>query len=372
MALTVRYVRADAAGSGDGTTNTNSGANGAWTLAEGITNEAAGMLIHVKAGTYASTTTTRTFAAVGTTTAPIWWKGFNNSPGDLDTDYATAKPAWTFTTGRVNITGAHHIFSNLNIQGAPTTNALVALSGSFGRTHRCRIENTGTNANSRAVTASTGVGMIIDSCWLKATSSATSVINASTGTGVYGCDIVGGGHGIDVMGSPLQACFNVFRSVGGDGIQVTSGTIATFLVLNNTFYGSGSDGVEFVVIPTQIAAIIGNIFANNGGYGINNSSGTNTNIVMRAYNSYYSNTSGTESGFGDSPSYNDVTESGSPFTNAGSGDLTLISAALSKAAGIPGLFENESYSSYLDIGAIQRQEAGGAVGYRIRQRLAGT
>src|SRR3954447_7437305 len=105
MAWTERYVRSDAAGGGDGTTNTNSGANGAWTLAEAVANEAAGMRINVRAGTYASTTTSRTFAAAGTTTAPIWWRGFNSTPGDIDSDPTLTKPSLTFTTGQLSITG---------------------------------------------------------------------------------------------------------------------------------------------------------------------------------------------------------------------------------------------------------------------------
>src|SRR5512138_3864162 len=84
MAWTERYVRSDAAGGGDGTTDAASGANGSWTLAEAITNEAAGMRINIKAGTYTNTTTDRTFAAVGTTTAPIWLRGYKATAGDMD------------------------------------------------------------------------------------------------------------------------------------------------------------------------------------------------------------------------------------------------------------------------------------------------
>src|SRR3954469_22755033 len=100
MAWTERYVRSDAAGSGDGTTNTNSGGTGAFTLAEAITHSTTntGIRYNVKAGTFANTTTSRTFSGAGTTTAPNWWRGFNATIGDIDTDNTLTKPAWTFTT----------------------------------------------------------------------------------------------------------------------------------------------------------------------------------------------------------------------------------------------------------------------------------
>lgn len=52
MPLVDRYCRADAVGGGDGTTDTASGANGAWTLAEALINRVAGMRLNVAPGSY--------------------------------------------------------------------------------------------------------------------------------------------------------------------------------------------------------------------------------------------------------------------------------------------------------------------------------
>jgi hypothetical protein len=77
------------------------------------------------------------------------------------------------------------------------------------------------------------------------------------------------------------------------------------------------------------------------------------------HNLTHSNTSGAENGFGDWPAMSAETDGSSPFTNAASSDFSVVSTSNAKANGAPGKFENQSYTSYLDIGAVQREEAGG-------------
>src|SRR5688572_31804779 len=104
MAWTERYVSVAGGGAHDGTSEAD-----AWTLADAIAAYGTGQRINVKAGTYANTTTGRTFATAGTTTAPIWWRGYNTTIGDLDdvVDGAASGPQITFTTGLMTISGAH-------------------------------------------------------------------------------------------------------------------------------------------------------------------------------------------------------------------------------------------------------------------------
>lgn len=333
-----------------------------------MSNEAAGMRINVRAGTYASTTTTRTLAATGTTTAPIWWRGFNTTIGDIDTDQTLTKPALTFTTGGLTISGAHHIVSNLDISGARTTGQVV-LSGAACRVHRVRSENTNAAAGSRAITLS-AANNLASACWFKATSSATSVVNATVGGHFRECVIVGGGNGIDcaaVASYSVVGC--VILSPGGDGISVNTNAPTFVMFDHNTIYGASGDGIEFATVPAGASVVTNNLISNCGGWGILNSSGANTNFLWRSNNSFYLNTSGNESGFGDSPSLAEALESGSPFTNAGSGDFSLASGASSrtKAAPYPGTFENRSFTGYRDIGGVQHADpvGGGVAGSRI-------
>ena len=372
MAWTERYVRDDAAGGGDGTTNTNSGGTGAWTLAEALAAYASGQRVNVRAGTYANTTTSRTFGTAGTTTAPVWWRGFNTTPGDIDTDNTLAKPSITFTTGVMIVSAAHQMFSALSISGAATSVGQVQITNATTvgvRFHRCRIECTGTNANSSAFgfNNSPNGGLTFSNCWLKATSSANGVLGGSNGAGtnwsviLHSCVIEGGGDGVRMTGTTgtnqLVAVGCIFDSCGSDGVEIAGANSGMHLIDRCTFYNCGGDGVRVSATITGLLAVTNSIFSQNGGYGINNSTGTNTNIIKRMRNLYYSNTSGTENGFGDNSSFSDQTDSASPFVGASSDNFSLVASSNGKANGAPGGFENfSSTTGYLDIGAAQRRE----------------
>ena len=358
MSWTERYVRADAAGSGDGTTTANSGANGAFTLAEAITNSASntGMRYNVMAvgGTFANTTTTRTFNGVATTTAPNWWRGCNTAAGDLDADFTTAKPSITFTTGQFSVTGAHQIFSNLSITAARNGPTFINSSATGPcQMDRCRVTNT--TANSAAFAATFNGAITVSRSYFSATATATSVTSQAIANQIFeGNVFTGGGVGLTITVGSIVIKGNTFRATGSHGITMGS-TLMTFIE-GNTFRGCGGDGINITTIPTT-CLIANNLFAAGLGWGINNASGGNTNVLKRLGNDFWSNSLGTETGFGDSPSLSQLSESNDPHTS--STNLALITGSSAKAGGQPGLFENESYTSYLDVGAVQRQEPGG-------------
>lgn len=365
MAWTEKYCSVAGGGAHDGSSEAN-----AWTLAEAIAAVAAGQRVNVKAGTYANTTTDRTFATAGTTTAPIWWRGYNTTIGDIDSDNALTKPAWTFTTGRVIVSGAHQLFSNLDISGAQTSNGQIRVTAGVLTFDRCRIECTAANANGRAV-FNDSAAMVMTACYLKATTTATDVI-AESGNALHlsGCTVIGGTNGVNLSSGPLVMTACTVRGAGSYG--VLSSTSNLLHLANVTVRGSGSDGVRLTSLPsTNIHMIHSCLFASNGGYGVNNSSGTNTSFVRMSNNDFYSNTSGTTNGFGDTPSLREQTEGSDP--NTSSTDLSLVSGASAKATGLPGAYENESYTSYLDIGGVQRQEPSSGLANRaIIQQNIGT
>jgi len=355
MAWTERYVSVAGGGAHDGTTEAD-----AWTLAEAIAAPyAAGQRINVKAGTYANTTTTRSFAVAGTTTAPIWWRGYNSTIGDLDADFVTAKPAITFTTGVFDVTGSYHLFSNLDISGAQTTAGQVRLrTGSNQYLHRCRIECTSANANGRAL-AFGSIGSVT-ACWLKSTSSA-DVVQMATGADMYllGSSIIAGADGVSIEGAiRATVAFCTLLDQGDNGIINNAGSRIN--ILNNSIYSPVSDGIEFATTITAMAFVANNIFSECGVYGINNSTGANTANVARLHNDFYASGTANENGFGDFPSLSEQAESSSPFTS--STDMTIPNSRNAIANGLPGLFENQSYTSYLDIGAVQRVEPSGGGG----------
>jgi hypothetical protein len=355
MAWTERFVRADADGAGDGTTDGT-----AWTLTQAVTNEAAGMRINVKAGTYASATTVRTLAAVGTTTAPIWWRGYNTTPGDLDTSHALSLPLLTFTSGQVTVSGAHHILSNLYISGAVTTSAQLSWSGAQGTLLRSRVENTGTNALSRALTLSSGSGFNLLGCWLSASPSAAIVAAMATANfNAIGTVFHGGGVGVSATNTG-SLLFCVFDNNGGNAVSVS----AVVQIIGCSIYSPGGNGVEFTSLGASTSLLANNLFVECAAYGVNNSTGTNTNFIRLMSNGFFGNVSGNVNGITEGISLTDsipavllnVQLDTTPFTNALLHDLSVTSVA--KALGFPGTFEGETYIGYMDLGATQRREVG--------------
>jgi len=357
VAWTERYMDAASTG-GDGTTSATSGANAAWNnFGSAITGIGAGPAasptrINIKAGTYANTTTTRTFNTAGATTAPVWWRGYSSSPGDLDSDFTTAKPSVTFTTGQFSITGAHQMFSNLAITGTGNTATLVSVGVSNILLLRLRVDSQNANASASAVSLSNAiVNVRCINCYMKASTTATTVVPVTNANLVLvGCTLRGGGNGITTTGDVLviQSCCLI--SLGADGVRLTA-TTAYPIIIGNTFQDPGGDGIEITAAVTK-GIIAGNIF-DSCAVGINNSTGTNTNTIARFLNCFR-NCTNNEVGFGDAPSILEQAESVVPFVNAPT-DLTLIPTAVSRGI-FPGLFENESFTGYGDLGGVQRPE----------------
>jgi hypothetical protein len=245
------------------------------------------------------------------------------------------------------------------------------MTGSHVRLHRVRSENTDSGSTSRTLDFA-GAQCVVTASWFKASTGAPVVNFNNQDDTLIGCAIEGGQHGVLMdSGSTGVIAHCAFNNTGGDAVRSTSGTNRLW-VISCSVYSPASDGVELTAAPTH-AVVVSSIFSECGGYGVNQSSGTNTANVHRSHQDFHSNTSGNETGFGDTPSVAEQTESASPFTNAASGDLSLLSTANAKANGVPKGFENQSYTSYLDVGAVQRQEAaGGAAGMLYVPGLEGT
>lgn len=350
MAWTERYVRADAAGGGDGTTDTNSGANGAWTLAEAIAASNAGYRMNVRAGTYANTTTSRTFgvgAGAATTTSPKWWRGFTSTAGDLDnkpTSVLTAGtdfPLFTFTTGSVTMSGVHQWFTNIEFRGTAPGTRLVGVTGSKCKFHRCRFDCQEAASTSYAFRQSVD-GVVCSQCWFKGTGTANHVVVNEERAFYLGCSFHGGGNGLyaDATSSTIAVLMCIFDDCGDDGIDLAGSGTWPVVVDRCSFYSCGGNGIRIATNIPILCSITNSIFSQCGAYGINNATGTNTNIVYRANNLFYSNTSGDENGFGDSPYFDYETDSASPYEDAANDDFTPKSTSNAIDNAMPGVFEN--------------------------------
>jgi hypothetical protein len=355
MAWTERYCSVAGGGAHDGTT-----AADAWTLAEAIAGAAAGHRVNVIVGTYANTTTARTFATAGTTTAPVWWRGYKTAIGDMDGQPTTTRvagtdiPEITFTTGACTFSGAHQFFSNIHFASARTAGAAFTISTGAGQKFvRNRFINTGNNASATAV--SNAVAAIIESCYFEAHANATNVVAFSgAGTTVRGCVVSGGINNFSALVSTSIVIGCLFKGASATGINQSAG--GAFVVDRCTFYNI-PDGIKWTTsAPVTGTQVTNSIFDSCSTTGLNNATGTNSNLVFRAGNLFHGN-GANEAGFGDAPSFFEQADAGSPFTAAGSDDFSLVTGSNAKANGVPGLFENLSVKSYLDIGAVQREEA---------------
>lgn len=363
LSTTAKYGTKPAAGA----TGKSAKVNGAWASLAVVTSLFASVAVpaatkvNIKAGTYANTTTARAFGSAGLTTGPLWWCGYKTTPADMDTVETVARvdgtdiPLITFSTGALTITGNHQMFSNISVTAARSGTA-CSVTGLNVLLFRCRSENTTANSASSAY-ATSGNGSKAVQCWFKATTTSTRCVNVSIVTQLVGCVMIGGLAGVELNGSvPLVVASCAFRSQAGSGIVLTSSPTA-LLILGCTFKAPAAAGVLFTLVPTSFGLIAGCLFDTCGTYGINNNSGANTNFVTRLANDFYGSVTANETGFGDVPSILQQTESGSPVV--GSTDLTLVASINALANGLPGLFENETYTSFLDIGAVQQASSSG-------------
>ena len=353
MAWTERYVTASAAGSGDGSSGSP------WTLAEAIAAAAGGDRINVLAGTYANTTSSLDFSAAGTTTAPIWWRGYKTTIGDQDAVATATKgtdiPNITFTTGQMTISGAFQKFSNIHIDSeCVTTNGAVLISGTGCVVYRCRIINTAANSASRAMTTgSGGTSALVAASYLSATTTADLCLRATGINGnVSGCSVIGGTIGVGLYGNGTALEHSIIAGQAGDGVAFsTSGT----KVQRCSFYGCDGNGINITSTPTSGGLVSGCYFESINTAekaAINNTSGTDTDLVKCIGNAFYDCTA----------NYSGITESfaildggtlaSAAMTNPGSGDYTVdVSVA---AVAFPGAMENLASSiGYSCVGALQ-------------------
>jgi hypothetical protein len=351
-AWTERYVSVAGAGAHDGTS-----AGNAWTLAEAITNAAAGQRINVINDTYSNTTTDRTFANAGSDSTAIWWRGYNTAIGDIDSDNTLTKPLISFTTGFMTVSGANNWFSNIRVTGADTTvtEGVVRVTAPNTRFWRCRFEGTAADADCKPWEASsTGDNAILYGCYFVSNALANCCV-CGDDTFITGCVFENGLSGVVMGGGPCTISNSLFINQAAH--CVSNITVTSMIVIGNSFYSPAGDGVEMAG-ATSYAQVVNNIFDDCGVYAVNCAGGVSANVHL-FNNSFYDSGTADLNNVYESNQVGNITESASPFTNAAGGDFTLDPDSLSAGAGFPGTLENSSGEvGYRDLGALQREVTG--------------
>jgi len=376
MAWTERYVRADAAGSGDGTTDTNSGANGAWTLDEGIANAVAGHRVNVKAGTYTVSAAKSWNVANG----PILWRGFNTTIGDLiDAWDSLAFPDFNsagnyqYTIGGSGINNQWFENIKLTTTRSTTWSAAIQISGQGCQFRQCAIRQAGTASNLYAVTAdSNGDGGKIFESYIQHDAATTFAVNiqalqsftlfgnvikgagSSTGSGVYGA------RGWSFL-------YNIIRDFGGYGCRAEPNS-AQGIFAHNTVYNVGSHGLYLGTHGDGHCSVVNNVFSNCGGYGIESSAASNAWTFIWG-NLFYSCTSGTIHNIYEDRFFDLQTDSSSPFVSAGS-DFSLASGSNGRFLGGPLRYMDLSGTvGYASMGSVIPQGSAGGSGGVFRHHF---
>lgn len=369
MAWTERYVRADAAGGGNGTTDANSGANGAYTWAEMLAvSPLSGIRFNIKAGNYSRTTNNDTFSGTAPAAAtPMWIRGFNSVAGDLESQSrnsliqalnTTNYPDFSYTTGSLTLP-QYTIVTCVDHYSEKSGDALIPGFQNFLRRVRMQ-NNNGATASAAATAAAFGTNYVtaIDCDFIGTSQNpAAYVLTCDRGQALYcrlGTNSAGSrlvslgafGHAVGCqfmdanIALRLNGLHNIvegcsFRNIAGDHIIGNGGGI---VLANNVAWGTGSGNSRW----------IGNVSAAKAMLQINNAVG---NMALADANE------------GDWPVIGEIALTADPFTS--SSDLTPNSngsgGALLKGAGL---------WPYNDIGAIQVM-AGAGGGLLTHPGMAG-
>jgi hypothetical protein len=183
----------------------------------------------------------------------------------------------------------------------------------------------------------------------------------------HGCYIHdNGGIGIAATSASSQISLVncIVESNTGKGIAFSSAAAGNTLIgflIGNTIYGNGDSGLE-VTDTEPMMVLFNNIFSQNGNAaGEYNVEGAGALEVF----GFHRNNVFYHSGGGGGANLSNLTTNSTEvttdplFTDAANGDFSISSLSPAKAAGFPGSFPLDGLSvGYLDIGAVQREEAG--------------
>ena len=366
MAITETYVDPSIAGdSGTGTIGDPYGdvQYALNTMTRDATN---GDRINIKAGTAEVLAASLTLATYGTPTgaAPLCIRGYTTAAadggiGEIDCGGNTM---WTVTSYD------YIVLVDLELHTFGDNNGVVLDADSLA--FRCEVHKGASSPSSKTLlTLSSNEGAVID-CHVHDAGTSGIGIKAQTVLYCYLHDI----PGTAIYRPTVSAIGNIveINDIGALGITI----IYNASVIGNTIYSSVAatgSGIMLAADNIWMTNIISNIvegFSGVGGSGIKITTGSDAAMV--GYNAFYNNTTHfTNSGnIIIDETANDVVLGSSPFTNPATGDYSVGTGV--KALGYPGLYLGSITTSYMDIGAAQRQEpTGGGGGRRPRIRAHG-
>lgn len=366
MALTEKYVSTTGGGAHDGSSEAN-----AFSLAEMITDinagGKAGNRYNVKAdATYSRTTSTDSFTAGGTSTAPVIIRGYLTAigdgylgrTGDNGPLITTNMPVLSYTTGVFALNAAFIIVESIRFTSARNAPA-VNLNAADIVLRSCNSVNSASGTASTAITLASGAvrGAVIDCDAIVVNggnAGDAAIVLGGSGGRIIACRVSSTSNGIEssagtaalISGNTIFEC--------AIGIAITS-TTAYAVIHGNTISDCSGDAIDIVTGTTVTHLISNNIFTDNGGYAIDFNNAAVASVLSN--NRYRDNTSGninlgtdwvTATNWGAV-----TTDTGGPetdYVDAASDNYNLIASSPAVNAGLP---------LNAAIGALQRDQSGG-------------
>jgi len=349
------------------------------TPSQAHTNAVAGNIIYFKASANYTFTSTLSLSKDSRSTTPLKLIGYTSTR--TDNGRATFTTA-TNSTPILSITGT---CVNVEVDNISfTTTASVkddcfkcGTTGYMFAFFNCVVDGFTTGFDSNSNNAQP---LIIGNCEVK--NCTTSGISNGSSTYIYDSYIHGNAIGMQNPSAAGSGGNNEFLVVNcivasntSQGMNMTAGSVnGSFChvdVSYCSFYSNTGDHIKITVGGNAAGLAVRNtIFYGGSAYAINFTVASQYTMMYLRYNAFGSNSSGN---YNNCPTgTGDVALSSNPFTNAGSGDFSLNSTAgggaACKAAGFPGAMIGGG-TGYVDIGALQHQDAGGGSSTIIAQNI---
>ena len=332
-----------------------------WTLAEALTNATAGDRVNIQSDSgYALGADT--VSGTGTVVQLLCFRGYNSSIGDLEnlgwnsdgTLNTTNFPVITLS-GRLTTDNNLLLLQNLVFTGALSDMLVGTQSADYITIVECKFTNTQNNSLAACVRLDNTA--VVINCDLECSGAAHGIVmDADSSARFFGCRFKGTEVDQIIVVIETGSVSGCLFEGPGIGIRNINPGVETAVVEGCTFYN-----LEVAIQYSNAASLGVPILINNHVtdcvdyleflYG-----GTANTAAIEINNRTRDNTNDRQ-GVGDGANIGEVTtDTGAEetdYTNAGSSDFTLISTAPGKATGV---------RQYTDIGAYQRQEAGGSGG----------
>jgi hypothetical protein len=331
--------------------------------------------IYIKGGTAyqlgaVATTPRWSFALAGGRDVRTFVDGFTAAIGDngfcvLDGSDATGANATV-----LSVTSTHAVLRNIKLTGQKGSgNALNVATNNGNLFWNVWATDPVADSTGHLVALGTGIYATFVGCRCSGAVAGTSGFCTGTIDLYLGCiahdNSAGntGGHGwLHSNSDSPEVVLCIADTNGGDGINSNRRMPRT---ISCTSYGNGRDGIRLLdAASSHSMQIYNNILDTNIGTGILRVGTTLGFPPCETYNNFNGNAA--ERSNVSDLTVNDVTPkdfTGSLLTAPATQDFTINAGG--KAKGFPGAFQVGG-TGYLDVGAVQRQEAGGMIMSRVR------